>query len=166
MDKTSQMLAGILLQTGAVSINAKEPFVYTSGIKSPIYTDNRILLSFPQQRRTVVNLLTQRILENNALDQFDLVAGVATAGISWAALLAEQLDKPMIYIRQATKGHGKEQQIEGILEKGHRAIVVEDLISTGKSSLNAINALKFNGYNVMGMLSIFSYSTISIYSFF
>ncbi len=82
MDKTSQMLAGILLQTGAVSINAKEPFVYTSGIKSPIYTDNRILLSFPQQRRTVVNLLTQRILENNALDQFDLIAGVATAGIS------------------------------------------------------------------------------------
>ena len=157
MDKTSQMLAGILLQTGAVSINANEPFVYTSGIKSPIYTDNRILLSFPQQRRTVVNLLTQRILENNALDQFDLIAGVATAGISWAALLADQLDKPMIYIRQATKGHGKEQQIEGILEKGHRAIVVEDLISTGGSLIEAAEVVRDLGGSVPECIALFTY---------
>ena len=157
MDQTSKMLAGILLHTGAVSINAKEPFTYTSGIKSPIYTDNRILLSFPQQRRTVVNLLAQRILLNNDLDEFDLVAGVATAGISWAALLADRFDKPMIYIRQATKGHGKEQQIEGILDKGHRAIVIEDLISTGGSIIDAAKVVEDLGGSVPECVALFTY---------
>jgi orotate phosphoribosyltransferase len=157
MDKTSQVLANILLQTGAVSINAKEPFVYTSGIKSPIYTDNRILLSFPQQRRIIVNLLAQRILEHNDLDQFDLIAGVATAGISWAALLADRFDKPMIYIRQATKGHGKEQQIEGILEKGNRTIVIEDLISTGGSIIEAAEVVKDLGGSVPECMALFTY---------
>ena len=157
IDSVSKAVAEVLLQSGAVSIDTEKQFVYTSGIISPIYTDNRILLSFPEYRRRVVTLLTQRLLQSHSLDQFDVLAGVATAGISWAALLADRLDKPMVYVRSAAKEHGKQQQIEGRLNPGERAIVIEDLISTGGSLIDAAEGIRESEGNVVECLALFTY---------
>lgn len=150
-----ESVAEILLRLKAVKINPKEPFTFTSGLISPIYIDNRFVISFPKDRKKVCKYLIKTI-KNNELD-FDVIAGVATAGIHWAAWLAAYFEKPMIYIRGKPKGHGRQNQIEGFLEKGKKVLVIEDHISTGGSSIDAIKAVKENGGIVTDCVSISTY---------
>ena len=132
-----------------------EPFTYASGIKSPIYCDNRLLLSHPQARKKIVKGFI-KLIEENGLS-FDVVAGTATAGISWAAWIAAYYEKPMVYIRGKEKGHGKENKIEGCIGPQEKVLIVEDLVTTGGSSLEAVNAVKSISDNVVGCVAIFSY---------
>jgi orotate phosphoribosyltransferase len=145
-----------LTQINAIKLNTKKPFTWTSGIKSPIYCDNRLILSFPDVRKFVADKMTD-IVENKYGKDIS-IAGVATGAIAIGAMIAERLNLPYAYVRPEPKEHGLKNQIEGNIKNGSNVVVIEDLISTGKSSLNAINALKSEGYNVMGMLSIFSYN--------
>ena len=148
-------IAKILLEIKAVSVNPEEPFRYASGILSPIYCDNRIIMSYPEKRTNVIDAFI-RTIEDNSLS-FDIVAGTATAGIPHAAWIAERLGKPMIYIRGHSKEHGKQNQIEGLLGKGKKVIVIEDLISTGGSSVSAIEAVREAGGIVEDCVAIFTY---------
>lgn len=148
-------LARDLLAIQAVQINTKAYFTWTSGIKSPIYCDNRLSMSHPPVRKKISEVFTQ-IIENMEIMP-DVIAGCATAGIPHAAWLAEKLNLPMVYVRSKPKGHGKENQIEGKLEVGQKVLVVEDLISTGSSSINAALALRNKGAEVIGVLAIFTY---------
>lgn len=150
-------VAGILLAEGAVSINAAHPFVYASGIVSPIYCDLRLLMGRPQRRERIVELLSARVLGACDVAALDVIAGVVTAGVPWAAWLASRLNRPMAYVREATKGHGKRQQVEGGVTPGQVAIVVEDLTSTGGSALTAVEALRGIGARVGHCFSIFTY---------
>jgi len=150
-----ESIAKILLSKGAVTLNPTQPYEFTSGILSPIYCDNRILISYPDTRKEIVDSFLKILKENNI--QFDIVAGVSTSGIPWAAWIAEKLDKPMVYVRIEAKGHGKENKIEGRIEKNKTAIVVEDLISTGGSSLAVADAIKEAGLKVGCCLAIFDY---------
>ncbi|MBI4201461.1 MAG: orotate phosphoribosyltransferase [Chloroflexi bacterium] len=150
-------VARILLEARVVAINPARPFVYASGIISPIYTDLRLLMGNPQQRGRVVELLLDRIRRSCDVDALDVIAGVATAGIPWGAWVAERLGKPMAYVREAAKGHGKGQQVEGGVRAGQRAIVVEDLTSTGASALSSAEALRGVGARVDWCFSIFTY---------
>ena len=147
--------AKILLEAKAVTLSPKEPYTYASGIKSPIYCDNRLLMSFPDKRKQIVKFFLELIEENNF--EFDVLAGTATAGISWAAWLAAKLEKPMAYIRGKSKGHGKQNQIEGKIKQGQKVLVVEDLISTGGSSVSAIESVRETGAQVVGCIAIFTY---------
>lgn len=144
-----------LLQIKALKLNADEPFTWTSGWKSPVYCDNRKLLSFPHVRDYVKSELANLILEQ--FGDAEVIAGVATAGIPHGALAADLLRLPFIYVRDKPKGHGLGNQIEGALEPGQKVVVVEDLISTGKSSIAAINALKAAGAEVIGLVALFTY---------
>lgn len=144
-----------LLQIKALKLNADEPFTWTSGWKSPVYCDNRKLLSFPHVRDYVKSELANLILEQ--FGDAEVIAGVATAGIPHGALAADLLRLPFIYVRDKPKGHGLGNQIEGALEAGQKVVVVEDLISTGKSSIAAINALKAAGAEVIGLVALFTY---------
>lgn len=150
-----QQLAKDLLQIKAIQIDAKNYFTWTSGIKSPIYCDNRLTMSYPSLRKKITQLFIKR------LSQFeqkpDLIAGCATAGIPHAAWLAEALNLPLVYVRSSKKEHGKENQIEGAYKKGQKALMIEDLISTGGSSLAASEALQDKGVDVIGVLAIFTY---------
>ena len=148
-------LAEKLLQIGAVQLRPNEPFTWASGWKSPIYCDNRRILSFPYIRDFVKSELCNIIFEK--YPDADLLAGVATAGIAWGAMAADQLKLPFIYVRPKPKEHGMGNQIEGNFEKGQKAVVIEDLISTGKSSLQVVDLLKNQGVEVLGLVSIFSY---------
>lgn len=150
-------VARILLAEGAVSINAAHPFVYASGIVSPIYCDLRLLMGRPQQRERIVELLAARVLGACDVAALDVIAGVVTAGVPWAAWLANRLSKPMAYVREAPKGHGKGQQVEGGVTPGQVAVVIEDLTSTGGSALNAVEALRGIGAWVDHCFSIFTY---------
>lgn len=152
----AEEVADILLDEGAVLINSDEPFVYASGMLSPIYCDLRLLMRSPVSRRRIVELLGKRISESCG-DAVDVVAGVATAGISWASWLADLLGKPMAYVREAPKGHGRQQQVEGGVESGQSAIVVEDLTSKGGSALVAVEGLRQVGAKVDYCVSIFTY---------
>lgn len=143
-----------LLQIKAIKLNPQNPFTWASGIQSPIYCDNRIVLSYPEVRKFVREGLVQKSKE---FGDFDVVAGVATAGIAHGMMLADALDKPFIYVRSKAKGHGRQNLIEGELKAGQRVLVVEDLISTGGSSIKAIEALRENVANVVGCLAIFTY---------
>ncbi|MCO6475718.1 MAG: orotate phosphoribosyltransferase [Phaeodactylibacter sp.] len=143
-----------LLQINAIKLSPQNPFTWASGMKSPIYCDNRIVLSYPGIRRFIIDSFAQKA---EAFKPFDTIAGVATAGIAHGALLAEQLALPFIYVRASPKGHGRQNQIEGELRPGARALVVEDLISTGGSCLKAVEALREAGCNVSGVLAIFTY---------
>ena len=154
--KVAEQTVNYLTQINAIKLNTKKPFTWTSGIKSPIYCDNRLILSFPEVRKYVADKMTE-IVENKYGKDIS-IAGVATGAIAIGAMIAERLNLPYAYVRPEPKGHGLKNQIEGNIKKGSNVVVIEDLISTGKSSLNAINALKSEGYNVMGMLSIFSYN--------
>ncbi len=147
-------IATHLLQINAIKLNPQNPFTWASGIQSPIYCDNRITLSYPAVRKTIVNAFVEKSKEMPA---FDVVAGVATAGIPHGALLAAALDVPFIYVRSKAKAHGRQNLIEGELKEGQRILVIEDLISTGGSSLKAVEALRTAGGNVVGALAIFSY---------
>jgi orotate phosphoribosyltransferase len=154
--KVAVQTVNYLTQINAIKLNTKKPFTWTSGIKSPIYCDNRLILSFPDVRKFVADKMTD-IVENKYGKDIS-IAGVATGAIAIGAMIAERLNLPYAYVRPEPKEHGLKNQIEGNIKKGSNIVVIEDLISTGKSSLNAINALKSEGYNVMGMLSIFSYN--------
>ena len=148
-------IAKALLETKAVFLNAKEMFTWASGIKSPIYCDNRILLSFPKARSQVIDAFVEQIKAK--FPDVTCIAGVATAGIAHAALIAERMNLPMIYIRSSAKDHGRSKQIEGRLESGAKIVVIEDLISTASSSLKAIDALKPENVEILGLAAIFTY---------
>ena len=154
--KVAEQTVNYLTQINAIKLNTKKPFTWTSGIKSPIYCDNRLILSFPDVRKFVADKMTD-IVENKYGKDIS-IAGVATGAIAIGAMIAERLNLPYAYVRPEPKEHGLKNQIEGNIKNGSNVVVIEDLISTGKSSLNAINALKSEGFNVMGMLSIFSYN--------
>jgi orotate phosphoribosyltransferase len=144
-----------LLQTGAVQLRPAQPFTWASGWKSPIYCDNRKLLSFPYVRDYIKSEMCSVIFDT--YPKADLIAGVATAGIAWGAMAADQLKLPFIYVRPKPKEHGLANQIEGAFEAGQKTVVVEDLISTGKSSLQVVDVLRSAGLQIEGMVSIFSY---------
>ena len=152
---TAKKTAEVLLQINAIKLNPKNPFTWASGWKSPIYCDNRLVLSFPIVR----NYIKEEIAKNIELEfgKPDVIAGVATGAIGIGALVAEYLGLPFVYVRPEAKKHGRQNQIEGFIEKGQNVVVVEDLISTGKSSLVAVDALKAVGVNVKGMIAIFTY---------
>ena len=147
--------AKILLDINAIKLSPNEPFLWASGWKSPIYCDNRIILSNPKIRNTIKKYLAK--VMNKNFDQPDAIAGVATGAIGIGMLVADSLDLPFIYVRPEAKKHGRKNQIEGEIEKGKKVIVIEDLISTGKSSIQAIRALKSYGLDVVGMIAIFTY---------
>ncbi len=150
----NQILASKLLETGAVRIQPEKPFTWASGLKSPIYCDNRILLSFPEIRTGLIDFMVKVIKD---FDLFDTVAGVATAGIPVGALLADRLKLPFAYVRAKPKEHGRQNLIEGRIEKNAKVLVVEDLISTGMSSLQAVDALRQIPCEVVGVIAIFQY---------
>ena len=144
-----------LLQVGAVKLNPAEPFTWASGWKSPIYCDNRKVLSFPYVRDFIKSEMCNVIFEQ--FGEADMLAGVATAGIPWGAMAADQLKLPYIYVRPKPKEHGLGNQIEGAYEPTNKILVIEDLISTGKSSLQVVDVLRKAGLQVIGMVSIFNY---------
>jgi len=144
-----------LLQIGAVKLSPNDPFTWASGKKSPIYCDNRLTLSYPEVRRLICQSFVDKIKEN--FKDVEVIAGVATGGIAHGALVAEALGLPMIYVRDKPKGHGRMNLIEGHLEAGKRVVVIEDLISTGGSSLKAVDGIRESGGNVLGLLAIFTY---------
>jgi orotate phosphoribosyltransferase len=144
-----------LLQVNAVRLNPKEPFTWASGWKSPIYCDNRKLLGYPYVRDFIKSEMCNVIFEK--FPDAELLAGVATAGIAWGVMAADQLKLPYIYVRPKPKEHGLGNQIEGYYEKGMKTIIIEDLISTGKSSLQVVDVVRNAGLEVMGMVSIFTY---------
>jgi len=144
-----------LMQTGAVKLNPNNPFTWASGWKSPIYCDNRKVLSHPYIRDYIKSELCNVVFEK--FGDAELIAGVATAGIAWGALIADQLKLPFVYVRPKPKEHGLGNQIEGDFTAGQRTIVIEDLISTGKSSLQVVDVLKASGLQIDGMVSIFNY---------
>ena len=154
--KVAEQTVNFLTQINAIKLNTKNPFTWTSGIKSPIYCDNRLVLSYPKIREFIADSMTQ-IIKNKYGSDIS-IAGVATGAIVVGAMISERLNVPYAYVRPEPKGHGLRNQIEGNIEEKSNVVVIEDLISTGKSSLNAINALKSEDINVMGMLSIFSYN--------
>lgn len=150
-----QAVAEKLLQVKAIRLNVKEPFTWASGWKSPIYCDNRRVLSFPHVREFIKSEMCNVIFE--LFPEAEVLAGVATAGIAWGAMAADQLKLPFVYVRPKPKEHGLGNQIEGAFEAGQKVLVVEDLISTGKSSLQVVEVLRGAGLEVVGMVSIFNY---------
>ncbi|HET9746633.1 MAG TPA: orotate phosphoribosyltransferase [Chitinophagaceae bacterium] len=151
----AKVVAEKLLQVNAVRLNPENPFTWASGWKSPIYCDNRKVLSFPFIRDYIKSELCNVVFEK--FPEAELLAGVATAGIAWGAMVADQLKLPYVYVRPKPKEHGLGNQIEGFYEPGQRVVVIEDLVSTGKSSLQVVNVLKEAGLNMEGMVSIFTY---------
>ena len=149
--KTSELL----LQINAIKFNHKNPFTWASGWKSPIYCDNRIILSYPEIRKYISKQLSEII--SNKFPETELIAGVATGAIGIGMLVAHELNKPFIYVRSNPKGHGRKNMIEGYFHESSKVVVIEDLISTGSSSLKACNSLKNEGLNLQGMVSIFNY---------
>jgi orotate phosphoribosyltransferase len=152
---TAEKTAELLLQINAIKLNPKNPFTWASGWKSPIYCDNRLILSFPAIRNYVREEFSKNI--EKKFGKPDVIAGVATGAIGIGMLVAEYMGLPFVYVRPEPKKHGKQNQVEGFLQKGQNVVVVEDLISTGKSSLNAIEALREAGANIKGMVAIFTY---------
>ena len=144
-----------LLEVKAVQLNPEHPFTWASGWKSPIYCDNRKVLSFPYVRDYVKSELCNMVFET--YPEAEVIAGVATAGIAWGAMVADQLKLPFMYVRPKPKEHGLGNQIEGQFEKDQKVVVLEDLISTGKSSLQVVNVLQAAGLCILGMVSIFTY---------
>ncbi|HZW63255.1 MAG TPA: orotate phosphoribosyltransferase [Flavobacteriaceae bacterium] len=152
---TARKTAEILLQIHAIKLNPSQPFTWASGWKSPIYCDNRVILSFPPVRNYVRETMAKQI--EKQFGKPDLIAGVATGAIGIGVLVAEYMGLPFIYVRPEAKSHGRKNQIEGVATHGQNVVVIEDLISTGKSSLNAVKALREAGLNIKGMLAIFTY---------
>ncbi|MBC1550304.1 orotate phosphoribosyltransferase [Listeria sp. FSL L7-1434] len=150
-----KQVAEQLLAIKAVFLKPNEPFTWASGIKSPIYCDNRLTLGFPKVRQFIAQSLAEKIQQT--FGKVDVVAGTATAGIPHAAWVSDLLDLPMVYVRSKAKEHGKGNQIEGPIAKGQKVVVIEDLISTGGSSLKAVEALEEAGAEVVGIAAIFTY---------
>jgi orotate phosphoribosyltransferase len=154
-EEMKKEIAAHLLEIGAVSLEPQEPFTWSSGLKSPIYCDNRLTLAYPNVRNAIADGLTKLIRAH--FSDVEAIAGTATAGIPHAAWVSERLNLPMCYVRSQAKGHGKGKQIEGKVDKEQKVVVVEDLISTGGSSLNAVRALREAGCQVLGIVAIFTY---------
>lgn len=149
-------VAKMLLDIKAVKVQVSPPFTWNTGLLAPIYTDNRLLISYPKERKVVVEGFKNLILENHL--EFDVIAGTATAGIPWAAFLALELNKPLVYVRAQPKDYGAVKQVEGFMEKGSRVLIVEDLISTGRSSLTSVAACQREyGAKITGVVAIFNY---------
>ncbi len=156
LDKdTARKTAELLLQINAIKLKPENPFTWASGWKSPIYCDNRVVLSYPVIRNYIRDEMARQV--ESLYGKPDVIAGVATGAIGVGMLVAERLGLPFIYVRPEAKAHGRQNQIEGKLEEGQSVVVIEDLISTGKSSLNAIKALDAHGAKVKGMIAIFTY---------
>lgn len=154
-DLSSLKVAEFLLQIKAVVIQPKNPFTWASGWKSPMYCDNRKILSYPQIRTFIRHEFAKKIEDD--FGKPEVIAGVATGGIPLGALVAQEMNLPFVYVRTDAKAHGLGNQVEGVIEKGQSVVVIEDLISTGKSSLNAVAALRMKGVNVRGLVAVFSY---------
>lgn len=154
-EETAAKVAGMLLQIEAIKLSTNKPFIWSSGWKSPIYCDNRLSLSYPEVRTTIKESLIKAIQEN--FFTAEAIAGVATAGIPQGVLVAQDMNLPFVYVRPKPKDHGMENLIEGKVVKNQKVVVVEDLISTGGSSLKAVQALRDAGLKVIGMVSIFTY---------
>ncbi len=152
---TAKKIASYLLEIKAIKLNSTSPFTWASGLRSPIYCDNRIALSYPDIRTYIKEQLVVAI--RDSFSDVEVIAGVATAGIPQGALVADLLGLPFVYIRSSAKAHGMVNKIEGELHKGQRVVVIEDLVSTGKSSLNAVDSLSDYGAVVVGMAAIFTY---------
>lgn len=152
---SQQLISSRLLQIEAVKLNPTQPYTWASGWKSPIYCDNRKVLSYPTDRDLIKSEMCSVVFQE--FPDADLVAGVATAGIAWGAMLADQLKLPLAYVRPKPKEHGLGNQIEGRVESGQKVVVVEDLVSTGSSSLKACEAIKAQGAEIIGMVCIFNY---------
>jgi len=155
LSKEAEQTAEILLRIGAVSFSPKKPFRWVSGILAPMYTDNRLLMGYPSERKKIVGFLAEKAKKL----EFETVAGIAAAGIPFAAWLSDALHKPMVFVRKETKDHGKEKRVEGKLSNNQKVLLVEDLVSTGKSSLDGVQALREEGAIVTDCLCIFSYNT-------
>lgn len=151
----SQRVAKALLDIHAVTLNPDQPFTWASGLKSPIYTDNRLTISYPEVRQAIFNGMVEQIKLH--FSDADVIAGTATAGIPHAAWVAQNMELPMIYVRTKPKDHGQGKQIEGILKEGQKVVVIDDLISTGGSVLNAVRAVNNAGGKVIGVVSVFTY---------
>ncbi|MCD8861030.1 orotate phosphoribosyltransferase [Mammaliicoccus sciuri] len=151
----TQNIAQSLLEIKAVTLSPDDQYTWSSGIKSPIYCDNRVTLAYPEIRENIYQGLIQMIKEH--AQDVEIISGTATAGIPHATFVADQLKLPMSYVRSKSKGHGKGNQIEGALSKGKKVVVIEDLISTGGSSINAVEALIEDGAEVLGVFAIFTY---------
>lgn len=154
-DETARKTAELLLQINAIKLKPENPFTWASGWKSPIYCDNRIILSYPAIRQYVSEQLASQVTARYGKP--DLIVGVATGAIGIGLLVAEKLGLPFAYVRPEPKSHGRQNQIEGQAEAGQQVVVIEDLVSTGMSSLNAVKALREAGLQVQGMLAIFTY---------
>jgi orotate phosphoribosyltransferase len=155
MENSAKKIAEYLMQINAIKLQPSNPFTWASGWKSPIYCDNRKTLSFPEVRSFIRDSFAAIVKE--LYPQAEMIAGVATGAIAHGALAADKLGLPFIYVRSEAKSHGLGNQIEGYYEKGQKVVVIEDLISTGGSSLNAVRALREAGCEVLGMVAIFSY---------
>ena len=155
MNETSKKTSEYLLQIKAIKLEPAKPFTWASGWKSPIYCDNRKTLSYPGVRSFIRNTFAE--IAREKYPQTEVIAGVATGAIAQGALVAQELDVPFVYVRSGAKYHGLGNKIEGVVKKGQNVLVIEDLISTGGSSLNAVFALREAGCNVIGMLAIFTY---------
>ena len=158
MESIEKIIAKQLLDVNAVKLSPEKPFTWASGWKSPIYCDNRKILSYPEARKVVYTAFVDIIKEN--FKDVEVIAGVATGAIAYGMMVAEVLGKPFVYVRPKPKDHGTGAQIEGALPKGAKVVVVEDLISTGGSSLSAVKALEREGAIVLGMVAIFTYNFI------
>ena len=154
-DDAAQQTAKFLLQIKAVKLSPDNPFTWASGRKSPIYCDNRLTLSYPEIRTFIRQRYVDIVTEQ--FGEVDVIAGVATGGIAQGALVAQELGKPFVYVRSEAKSHGLTNQIEGEIHEGQSVVVIEDLVSTGKSSLVAVDALRAKGCVVKGMVAIFTY---------
>ncbi len=154
-EETAGPIAEMLLKIQAIKLNTRKPFTWSSGWKSPIYCDNRLSLSYPEIRKAIKDGLVEAIREN--FFTAEAIAGVATAGIAHGALVADALELPFLYVRSKPKEHGMENLVEGRVVKNQKIVVVEDLVSTGGSSLKAVKALRSAGFKVLGMVSVFNY---------
>ncbi|MFP5386764.1 MAG: orotate phosphoribosyltransferase [Bacteriovoracia bacterium] len=150
---TTETVAQILLKEKAVFLRPEDPFTWTSGIKSPVYCDNRLLISTVESREIIIQAFTSEIKKLNV----DIIAGTATAGIPWAAWIAHELKLPLVYVRSSSKDHGRQNAIEGATQPGQKTVLIEDLISTGKSSIAAARKLQEAGVEVESIMSIFTY---------
>jgi orotate phosphoribosyltransferase len=155
MTEQEKQIAKILLEIKAVHLQPDDPFTWTSGIKSPIYCDNRQIISYPDNRKIIVKAFSDYI--KTYFPQTEVIAGTATAGIPWGAWVAEELNLPLVYVRSSSKGHGLQNLIEGRLIDGQKTVLIEDLISTGKSSVAAAKALQESKADVLTTLAIFTY---------
>jgi len=156
MDSMEKTIARALLEIKAVCLSPEQNFIWASGWRSPIYCDNRKILSYPKEREMIVNAMTQLVQKN--FPTADIIAGVATGAIAWGALVAQKLGMPFVYIRPKPKDHGTGARIEGELGTGKNMVIVEDIISTGGSSLSAFDCVLNAGMPVLGMVAIFTYN--------